>query len=109
MGCIVGGLDMKVKRNFFGRQSQSSLRSMTLAESAKSAGCCDISHFIRAPVVEVGKLANDIEVVAFVDANPVAVRKGTLLATSFHPEVTEDSTWHAYFLRDICKCSIEIN
>lgn len=103
--CIVGGLDMKVKRNFFGRQSKSTLRSMALAGSAKSAGCSDVSHFIRAPAVEAGKVANDIEVLASVGTNPVAVRKGALLATAFHPEVTNDSTWHSYFLRDVCKCS----
>jgi pyridoxal 5'-phosphate synthase pdxS subunit len=105
---IVGGLDIKVKRNFFGRQGQSSLRTMVLTGSAKSAGCSDISHFIRAPVVEAGKLAKDIEVLASVGENPVAVRKGALLATSFHPEVTNDSTWHKYFLQDVCKCSVDL-
>jgi pyridoxal 5'-phosphate synthase pdxS subunit len=103
--CIVGGLDMKVKRNFFGRQNKSSLRKMMLAGSAKTAGCCDVSHFIRAPAVETSKLASDIEVLACVNDNAVAVRKGHLLATAFHPEVTNDSTWHAYFLRDICKAT----
>jgi len=106
--CIVGGLDMKVKRNFFGRQNQSALRTMTLAGTAKSAGCSDTSHFIRAPVIEAGKLAKDIEVVATVGANPVAVRKANLLATAFHPEVTGDITWHTYFLRDVCKCPVEL-
>merc|ERR1719155_122175 len=67
--CIVGGLDMQVKRNFFGRQARSSLRTMTLSGTAKSAGCSDVSHFIRAPAVEAGKLASDIEVVAAVGAN----------------------------------------
>jgi len=106
--CIVGGLDIKVQRNFFGRQNQSSLRAMTLAGSAKAAGCLGTSHFIRAPVVEAGGLAKDIELLASVGANPVAVRKGSLLATAFHPEVTNDSTWHSYFLRDVCKCSAEL-
>lgn len=104
--CIVGGLDMKVKRNFFGRQSKSSLRKMTLAGSAKTAGCSDVSHFIRAPAVDAGGLSKDIEIIALVDDTPVAVRKDALLATAFHPEVTSDATWHTYFLRDVCgtKC-----
>jgi len=100
---IVGGLDMVVKRNFFGRQNQSSLRKMTLSDKAKAAGCSDLSHFIRAPVVESGKLSKDIEVLAKIDHNPVAVRKGSLLATAFHPEITNDYTWHKYFLHDVCK------
>jgi len=103
--CIVGGLDMKVKRNFFGRQSQSSLRKMVLAGSAKTAGCSDVSHFIRAPAVDAGGLSNNIEILATVADNPVAVRKGALMATAFHPEVTSDATWHAYFLRDVCKAT----
>lgn len=101
---IVGGLDMVVKRNFFGRQNQSTLRKLKLSDAAKSAGCSDVSHFIRAPVVEAGKLSKDIDVLAYVDDNPVAVRKGSLLATAFHPEVTNDPTWTLYFLRDVCKC-----
>lgn len=105
--CIVGGLEMKVVRNFFGRQSKSSLRTMELAGSAKAGGCTNVSHFIRAPAVEAGKLAKDIEVLATVGPNAVAVRKGCLLATAFHPEVTNDSSWHAYFLRDVCKCSLK--
>merc|ERR550537_2136527 len=81
---------------------------MTLAGSAKAAGCSDVSHFIRAPAVEAGKLSKDLEVVASVGANPVAVRKGALLATSFHPEVTNDPSWHRYFLRDVCKCGVQL-
>jgi len=103
--CIIGGIDINVKRNFFGRQRFSALRTMTLTGSAKAAGCSDISHFIRAPAVEAGKLGKDIELLASVGANPVAVRKGTLLATAFHPEVTNDMSWHKYFLQDVCKCS----
>jgi pyridoxal 5'-phosphate synthase pdxS subunit len=107
--CIVGGLDMKVVRNFFGRQTNSSLRTMALAGCAKAAGVSDVSHFIRAPAVDAGKIGKDIQVLASVGANPVAVRKGSLLATAFHPEVTNDSTWHAYFLRDVCKCPVVMN
>jgi pyridoxal 5'-phosphate synthase pdxS subunit len=44
-----------------------------------------------------------IEVLAKVGSNPVAVRKGSLMATAFHPEVSGDSTWHAYFLREVCR------
>lgn len=105
--CIVGGLDVKVKRNFFGRQNKSSLRKMTLKGSAKLGGCSDVSHFIRAPAIESGGLAKDIEVLALVGTDAVAVRKGAVMTTAFHPEVTNDATWHTFFLRDVCKCSAQ--
>jgi pyridoxal 5'-phosphate synthase pdxS subunit len=106
--CIVGGLDVKVKRNFFGRQNKSSLRKLTLEGSARHGGCSDVSHFIRAPAIESGNLAKDIEVLALVGTHVVAVRKGALMATAFHPEVTNDATWHAFFLRVICKCAVQV-
>jgi len=99
---IVGGLDVKVLRNFFGRQSKSSLMAMDISSSARSAGCSDVSHFIRAPAVEAATVGKDIEVLASIGANPVALRKGKILMTAFHPEITGDTTWHTYFLRDVC-------
>ncbi|MBQ2055165.1 MAG: pyridoxal 5'-phosphate synthase glutaminase subunit PdxT, partial [Bacteroidaceae bacterium] len=52
--------------------------------------------FIRAPfIVEVGE---DVKVLAKVDGNIVAVRQGSLLATSFHPELNDDLRVHRYFL-----------
>jgi pyridoxal 5'-phosphate synthase pdxS subunit len=100
---IVGGLDVKVLRNFFGRQNKSSVMAMEVAGEAKAAGCSDVSHFIRAPAVEVGSVgAKDIEVLASVSGNAVALRKGRILMTAFHPEITGDTTWHTFFLRDIC-------
>jgi pyridoxal 5'-phosphate synthase pdxS subunit len=99
---IVGGLDVKVLRNFFGRQNKSSLMTMEIAGGAKAAGCSDVSHFIRAPAVEASSVGKDIEVLACVGANPVALRRGKILMTAFHPEVTGDMTWHTFFLRDVC-------
>ena len=53
--------------------------------------------FIRAPWVE--RLGDDVEVLARADGHPVAVRHGRLLATSFHPEVTDDHRVHELFVR----------
>jgi pyridoxal 5'-phosphate synthase pdxS subunit len=81
---------------------------MQVLGSAKSAGCADVSHFIRAPALKGDYLGKGIEVLASVGSNPVAVRKGALLATAFHPEVSGDSTWHTFFLREVCGCGAVI-
>ena len=52
--------------------------------------------FIRAPyITETGK---NVEVLSRVDGNIVAAREGNMLALSFHPEVTDDTTVHRYFM-----------
>jgi len=93
----IGGLDVVVRRNAFGRQVDSFEADLRLEE---------LDHpfhalFIRAPWVE--SVGRDVEVVATVSSGPaegriVAVRQGHLLATSFHPEVTGDSRVHALFV-----------
>jgi 5'-phosphate synthase pdxT subunit len=62
--------------------------------------------FIRAPWVE--SVGSGVEVLASVKSpdgheHPVAVRQGTLLATSFHPELTGDNRIHRYFVEQVCK------
>lgn len=95
-----GGIDMKVRRNAFGRQVDSFESDVDFLgiQSPAIRGV-----FIRAPWVEsVGSLAT---VLAEIDTpsgrHPVAVRQGRLLATSFHPEITGDSRIHKYFLEEI--------
>jgi 5'-phosphate synthase pdxT subunit len=61
--------------------------------------------FIRAPWVE--KVGEDVEVLATVDAHPVAVRSKTLLATSFHPELTGDHRIHRYFIEEVARPALE--
>ena len=61
--------------------------------------------FIRAPWVE--QVGSTVEVLSSVTdkkgvAHPVAVRQGSLLATSFHPELTSDNRIHRYFLEQMC-------
>ncbi|MFC6421588.1 pyridoxal 5'-phosphate synthase glutaminase subunit PdxT [Ornithinimicrobium tianjinense] len=91
-----GGIDMTVRRNAFGRQVDSfetDLGIDGLAEPDRPYRAV----FIRAPWVE--RLGEDVEVLARADDHPVAVRQGNLLATSFHPEVTEDHRVHELFVR----------
>jgi pyridoxal 5'-phosphate synthase pdxT subunit len=95
-----GGIDIKVRRNAFGRQVDSFECDIDF-EAIPTPAIRGV--FIRAPWVEsVGPGAT---VLAEVDSpsgrHPVAVRQGNLLATSFHPEMTDDSRIHTYFLEEI--------
>lgn len=88
----IGGLDVTVRRNAFGRQVDS------FEEDLRLAGLDQPVHavFIRAPWVE--ETGPAVEVLATAADHPVAVREGRLLATSFHPEVGADGRIHRLFL-----------
>ena len=88
------GLDITVRRNAFGRQVDS------FEDSIQFAGRTVQGVFIRAPWVE--RLGADVEVLSEYEGHPVAVRQGNCLATSFHPELTPDTSVHAYFLSELC-------
>jgi 5'-phosphate synthase pdxT subunit len=94
----LGGLDVTVRRNAFGRQVDS------FEQDLEFAGLDGTVHavFIRAPWVETAGEA--VEVLARVSDGPaagriVAVRQGNLMATSFHPEVGGDRRIHAEFVK----------
>ncbi|GAA4193341.1 pyridoxal 5'-phosphate synthase glutaminase subunit PdxT [Gryllotalpicola kribbensis] len=93
----LGGLDVTVRRNAFGSQLDSfetDIPMPVLGEPAVHA------VFIRAPVVEsLGEKAAAIG--ALDDGRVVAVEQGSLLGTSFHPEVTGDYRFHEYFLSKV--------
>ncbi|MER8030551.1 pyridoxal 5'-phosphate synthase glutaminase subunit PdxT [Streptomyces bauhiniae] len=88
----IGGIDMIVRRNAFGRQNE----SFEAAVDVKGIDGAPVEGvFIRAPWVEsVGASA---EVLAEHDGHIVAVRQGNVLATSFHPELTGDHRVHGLF------------
>lgn len=89
----IGGIDMIVRRNAFGRQNESFEAAV---EVAGIDGGPVEGVFIRAPWVEsVGARA---QVIAEHGGHIVAVRQGNALATSFHPELTGDHRLHAYFV-----------
>lgn len=88
----VGGIDMIVRRNAFGRQNESFEAAVTMG--GVDGGPVD-GVFIRAPWVE--STGAGTETLAVYDGHPVAVRQGGLLATSFHPELTGDHRVHALF------------
>ncbi|MGZ6734320.1 MAG: pyridoxal 5'-phosphate synthase glutaminase subunit PdxT [Nocardioides sp.] len=88
----IGGLDITVRRNAFGRQVDSFEGEVAVQ------GLDEPVHgvFIRAPWVE--ETGPDVEVLASSNGHPVAVRQGHLLATSFHPEVASDARMHGVFV-----------
>ena len=90
-----GGIDMTVRRNAFGRQVDSFEADLQVRGIAEE----DTAYpgvFIRAPRVE--EVGPEVEVLARVEDAVVAVRQGSLLATSFHPEMTDDPRIHALFV-----------
>ncbi|SDL67972.1 pyridoxal 5'-phosphate synthase glutaminase subunit PdxT [Nonomuraea jiangxiensis] len=88
----IGGIDMVVRRNAFGRQVDSFEADLDFAGEPVHA------VFIRAPWVE--SVGADVEVLGRCEPGDriVAVRQGPLLATSFHPELTGDARVHRYFV-----------
>lgn len=99
----LGGLDVTVRRNAFGRQVDS-FETHVDVDGVDGPGVR--AAFIRAPwVEEVGPRAT---VLATIGAGPaagriVAVRQGSLLATSFHPEITGDARIHELFVSIVRK------
>jgi 5'-phosphate synthase pdxT subunit len=90
-----GGLEITVRRNAFGRQVESFESELEFLGQTINA------VFIRAPWVE--DHSENVEVLATAAGHPVAVRQGKVLATSFHPELTDELTVHRYFFEEICK------
>lgn len=96
-----GGLDITVRRNAFGRQVDSFEVDIDISGMHETMRAV----FIRAPWVE--STGTGVTVLATVSSpagqkHAVAVRQGGLLATSFHPELTNDSRIHRYFLDEVC-------
>lgn len=102
----LGGLDITVRRNAFGRQVDSFEEDLHIPRIAERTHLPDgypstfKAVFIRAPWVE--QTGDEVEVLATVETGPaagrvVAIQQGNLLATSFHPEVTGDHRIHEYF------------
>ena len=88
----LGGIDITVRRNAFGRQVDS------FEGDVAFSGFDDPVHgiFIRAPWVE--RVGAGVQVLASAAGHPVAVRQGPVLATSFHPEITGDRRIHRLFV-----------
>lgn len=86
-------LEIKIERNSFGRQRESFEAEVTMDSISipKFRGV-----FIRAP--SVSDLSSDVEVLAKFNEKIVAIKKGNIIGTSFHPELTSDVSLHKYFV-----------
>jgi 5'-phosphate synthase pdxT subunit len=88
----LGALDIRIRRNAYGRQIDSSIRT---GETTLPGGPLEMV-FIRAPKIE--NLGREVEVIARDGSDPVAVRQGKTMAATFHPELSDDRRIHRAFL-----------
>ena len=86
----LGALDIRIRRNAYGRQIDSSIRQGWLGKEPLEM------VFIRAPKIE--RVGPGVEVLATEGNDPVAVRQGRVMAATFHPELSEDTRVHQSFL-----------
>ncbi|MBS1676847.1 MAG: pyridoxal 5'-phosphate synthase glutaminase subunit PdxT [Actinobacteria bacterium] len=94
----LGFIDVTARRNAFGRQLQSFEADLEVTGAGEEPLR---AVFIRAPWVE--RTGEGVEVLATWEGHPVAVRDGSVLASAFHPELTEDPRFHAIFMAMVTK------
>ena len=91
----LGAMDIKVRRNAYGRQ----LGSFFIESEFKGVGVIPMT-FIRAPYISsVGK---NVEILSEVDGNVVAAKENNILVTSYHPELNDNLKVHEFFV-EMCK------
>ncbi len=88
----LGLLDVSVLRNGYGRQIASDVH----CGRTKLSEAPIEMVFIRAPIIE--SIGQDVEVLGEYEGHPVFVKQGKILASTFHPELTDDSSIHKYFV-----------
>ena len=89
----LGLLQMSILRNGYGRQLASDVVSGFSKLKAEPLEMV----FIRGPIID--SVARDVEVLAEFAGRPTLVQKGQILAATFHPELTDDTTVHDHFLK----------
>jgi pyridoxal 5'-phosphate synthase pdxT subunit len=93
---LLGLIDIQVKRNAFGSQLDSFIdRKIVPAFSSEPIEMV----FIRAPIIS--STGNNVQIIAKINDNIVAAEEVNILVTSFHPELTENTAVHKYFLNKI--------
>ena len=86
----LGAIDIGIRRNAYGRQLDSSIREGKLGASPLEM------VFIRAP--KISRVGREVEIIATEGSDPVAVRQGSAMAATFHPELSDDTRVHQAFL-----------
>jgi len=90
---LLGLMDIRVKRNAFGRQRESFEVDLNIDAFGKAPYP---AVFIRAPAIDA--VCNGVDVLARFEGKIVMARQKNILAVAFHPELTKDSRLHEYFL-----------
>ncbi len=107
---LLGVMDIAVERNAFGRQVDSFEIDLDIPAFHNNGQAKDTSlyHaiFIRAPKL-VAVRGNAAVIATLPDGTAVAARQGTMLVTSFHPELTDDTRFHQYFLEMVAETAKE--
>jgi 5'-phosphate synthase pdxT subunit len=96
----LGLVDLRVRRNAFGRQVASFETDLDVAGLDEPVRAV----FIRAPWVD--DVGNGVEVLAEVDGRPVLAREGRFLVAAFHPELTDDTRLHELFLDSVREAQV---
>lgn len=91
----IGAMDICIKRNAYGSQKNSFITQINVKGLDKPVPAV----FIRAPRIECA--STQIEVLSSYDGHPVFVRQNNMIAASFHPELTENTDIHAFFINSI--------
>jgi|SRR5579871_296084 5'-phosphate synthase pdxT subunit len=91
----LGALDIRIRRNAYGRQIDSSIREGKFLAGLTPSKPLEMV-FIRAP--KISHVGEGVEVLATEGADPVAVRQGRAMAATFHPELSDDTRVHQAFL-----------
>jgi 5'-phosphate synthase pdxT subunit len=90
---LLGQMDITVARNAFGRQRESFEAPLSIASLGEEPYC---AVFIRAPLIK--ELGDNVETLGTCNGEVVAARQGNLLVSAFHPELTDDTRMHRYFI-----------
>ena len=88
-------IDVGVERNAYGRQRESFATPGTVTLDGQTVPLQMV--FIRAP--RIRRVGESVQTLASHDGEAVMARQGTVLVATFHPELTDDPTVHAYFVR----------
>lgn len=95
----IGGLDISIYRNYFGCQLDSFIDYLEYPKEFQKDGTFP-AVFIRGPIIE--NVESNVTILNKVKSNIiVAVQQENILGTSFHPELTNDYSWHEYFIKMI--------
>lgn len=93
---ILNVLPVDLTRNAYGRQLESSEKTVAVPELQRPRFS---ALFIRSPRIE--SVGPEVAILSKAENDPVFVRQGSTMATTFHPELTDDSVFHEYFIREL--------